>query len=267
MTYFDEMNQYQWLFNVLEEINTTVQRKYQSGHFSKKLKDDHSPVTSIDLWVHKRLETCLSLYDKSTPVISEESVSTLTSQLFLSHRFWLIDPIDGTQEMINKTGDFCICVSLIEHFKAKLGFIAIPKTGEVFFGDSELKLFGSIYKKKFKGYQALKSRKDTIVLQSRFHFDANVENMYSKLAYQIAPQTLQRQVVGSAIKFIYVALDKADGFIKTNETYAWDSAAGSAIVQAAGGQVALLNGEPILYNQIKHSGFFVESKKGFFNLV
>ncbi len=248
-------------FNVLKDINIEVQKRYHLNDFNVEIKSDNSPVTSIDLWVHKRLEACLLDYDRNIPVISEESVSSHTGERVLERRFWLIDPIDGTQEMIKKTGEFCICVALIEDFKARLGFIATPLTGDVFFGDSHEMQFGSMSKQGFQWHQSLQSREDIIVLESRFFSNRDVEKIYAKLESQIAPKKLQRRVVGAAIKFVYVALGKADGFVKTNETYAWDSAAGVAIIHAAGGYASLLNGDEIVYNQLKHPGFLVESKQ------
>ena len=102
-------------------------------------KDDNSPLTSADLSSNEAI--LLTLSQSEIPICSEESLLNL-DELANLERFWLIDPLDGTKDFICKTGEFCICIALIEHGRPILGVIYAPKFDEMYYSDGR-GLFGT----------------------------------------------------------------------------------------------------------------------------
>lgn len=102
-------------------------------------KDDNSPLTSADLSANEAILSTLS--QSEIPICSEESLLNL-DELAILERFWLIDPLDGTKDFICKTGEFCICIALIEHGRPILAVIYAPKFDEMYYSDGR-GLFGT----------------------------------------------------------------------------------------------------------------------------
>ncbi|MBP6218402.1 MAG: 3'(2'),5'-bisphosphate nucleotidase CysQ [Oligoflexales bacterium] len=214
-----------------------------------KKKSDQSPVTSGDIAAHEIIERRLLQLFPEIPVVSEESYDP--SELGLWERtgaytgefFWLIDPIDGTREYIQKTGDFTINISLIQGTKPLLGIIYAPLSSELFYG-----LIGAGSYKQTSGgpIQALHTqsmREDFVRLVSRRPKESIINEFQKKW-----PKG-SLKAISSSIKLCRLAEGVGDFYIRNGRTQEWDTAAGQCILEAAGGKVCTLEGEVLPYRK------------------
>lgn len=207
------------------EAGRAIMLEYES--FSVRLKDDHSPVTSADIAANDKIYEILS--KSGIEICSEESVLEYDKRQEAGV-FWLVDPLDGTKEFIEKNGDFCVCIALIEAGKAVLGVIFIPTTGELFYASNA----GVFMEKLGAGYKLLemvnlnKSYKDEKVV----YISRRSKNLTSKeIASSLGFDTCTR---GSAIKFVRL-VQNGGIYVRLSPSYLWDNAAGDAIVRLSGG--------------------------------
>lgn len=218
-------------------------------------KKDGSPVTRADYQSHDFLKRGLNHITPDIPVISEEDES---SWILKSPLYWLIDPLDGTKGFIHKTGEFCINIALMQNDAPIFGLIHIPLTQEIFYG----------YEK--KAYHFFK-RKMTFI-QTRFPPPQGMTLLLGGNEKKYSPQEdfflkvysinkIER--ILSAIKFAYIAAGQADLYLRFEACGEWDTAAGQALVEAAGGIVTQLNGNSFLYGKpgLINEGFVVFGRK------
>ena len=111
--------------------SNTVLAIYQSEGHNVKSKQDGSPVTEADIASHQILTSGLTKLDKTIPILSEEGNASVMHDQNL---FWLIDPLDGTKEFINKNGEFTVNIALIEYGSPILGIVFSPAVEENFYG-------------------------------------------------------------------------------------------------------------------------------------
>ena len=100
---------------------------YQSGEFEQEMKLDHTPVTSADIAAHNYLSTQLALLTPDIPILSEEDCDIAIAERQSWDTYWLLDPLDGTQEFISRSGDFATIIALVHNNKPILGMIYGPK--------------------------------------------------------------------------------------------------------------------------------------------
>jgi 3'(2'), 5'-bisphosphate nucleotidase len=228
------------LISLVEEVGSFIAAQYTKDiEITKKV--DGSPVTEIDNESQKLLKQGLSQITPNIPIISEEDE---TSWSIKSELYWLIDPLDGTKGFIFKTGDFCINIALMENLKPVFGLIHIPLSRETYFG----------YEKKafrfFEGQNASIQTRSfpqqgvTLLLGGYGQKHKDQENFF--LRTFPVDQTLRLR---SAIKFCLIASGQADIYIRFEPCSEWDTAAGQAIVEAAGGIMTLIDGKPFTYGK------------------
>ncbi|MBD3376114.1 3'(2'),5'-bisphosphate nucleotidase CysQ [candidate division KSB1 bacterium] len=229
---------------------------YRSGNFDVQTKDDNSPLTRADKASHRLIKA--GLYDlfPDIPLISEEGRDQPFEQRQSWSQFWLVDPLDGTKEFIKRNGEFTVNIALIQDRQPVFGIIYAPVWDMLYYGDKETGAF-----KARPGDNAIAIRVDTresglIAVKSRSHASAEEEAFFNPL--DIADVIS----VGSSLKFCMVAEGRAQVYYRHGPTWEWDTAAGHAIVNAAGGLVAIPGGHPLQYNKevIKNGSFYVMSK-------
>ena len=212
-------------------------------------KEDGSPVTEADqkaeLLIEKRLLDILP----DIPVIGEESFSQGKSIDFSEHDyFWLLDPLDGTRAFVAGEADFTVNIALIHKCEPVLGVIYAPESGETYAGYIEDD--GS--KKSIRNFEDSDNDKDirsrkmpkaglTVMLGNRYG-DAEVQE---KLLEQFKVKKIIRR--SSSIKICTIASGKADLYPRIGPTCEWDTAAGHAILRAAGGDIVDMKGQPLKY--------------------
>ncbi|MDP4175946.1 MAG: 3'(2'),5'-bisphosphate nucleotidase CysQ [Bacteroidota bacterium] len=208
------------------------------------LKSDESPLTKADLLSQKIISSSLKKIYPSIPIISEESKQTDYEERKQWEYFWLVDPLDGTKEFIKGNGEFTVNIALIEKNSPVLGVVFIPALNLLYFASKWIK--GSF--KRAQGSEDLKlkvnsdKKTDLIAVKSRSHSSSSEEEFFSKLPVSSVIQA------GSSLKFCLIAEGVADIYLRSGHTYEWDTAAGQAILEKAGGYVYSM-GESLKYNK------------------
>lgn len=241
-----------FLSNLLEavkaaalEAGTELWQLYQSGNYEQQQKSDQSPVTTADLAANAIIIARLSELTPDIPIISEESRLAPLLQRNQWPRYWLIDPMDGTQEFVARSGDFAVSIALVEHGWPALGVIYWPKH-QVFYyatrGKGAFKQDGSainkIHVNQFTLGESLK-----IAVSRR----QPLEPIINLLQLE---QNVEYIALGScSLKSCLIAEGKADCYLRLGPTGEWDTGAVQVIVEEAGGQILDSEFTPLSYNQ------------------
>lgn len=213
------------------------------GEFAVQHKGDDSPLTAADLAAHRCITAGLAALTPGVPVLSEESRDVDIALRRQWRRFWLVDPLDGTREFIKRNGEFTVNIALVEDGVAVFGVIQQPVTGGLWHGA----LGQGAYRREADHDIPIRTRKPATtpltVAASRSHRDGRTQALLDLLP--------GADVIGcgSALKFCKLAEGAIDLYPRFHPTSEWDTAAGQAIVEAAGGVVQDLAGRPFRYNQ------------------
>ena len=213
------------------------------GEIAVKRKEDHSPVTEADERAEAVILRHLAEITPDVPVVSEEQAAAGCIPEF-GRRFWLVDPLDGTKEFIQRNGEFTINIALVEDGRPRLGVVYAPAQGRLYSGVAGQ---GAAVEDD-AGRRPIACRRagdgGLTVVSSRSHGDA--EALHAWLAgRKIAAQAH----AGSSLKFCLVAAGEADVYPRLGRTMEWDTAAGHAVLAAAGGQVTTLDGAELRYGK------------------
>jgi 3'(2'), 5'-bisphosphate nucleotidase len=205
-------------------------------------KSDGSPVTEAD----QKAEAVILDYLRPTgiPVLAEESVSAGRIPE-LGDRFFVVDPLDGTKEFLKRNGEFTVNIALVEGGRPVLGVVLAPVTGEAFSGGPEGAFCYLIVDGKITGQRAMRVRHESPlrVVASRSHGHAALQSLCDTFAIT------DDVSVGSSLKFCLVARGDAQLYPRFTPTSEWDTAAGQAVLEAAGGVVLTLDGQPLSYGK------------------
>lgn len=217
--------------NFLRSISDEASQRILEVYNSKitfKIKDDHSPVTIADTESNEIICQKIKKEFKSIPIISEEN----KKKTIKSETYFLVDPLDGTKEFIQRNGEFTVNIALIVNNRPKLGVIQLPAHNLQYFSDG----FHSFkYNGALKKIFSFTSSKKLRLLISRSHLDVDTKKVIKKF------ENTKFQKVGSSLKFCYLAEGRADIYIRNGKTMAWDVAAGIAILKTAGGDIKTLD--------------------------
>ena len=220
---------------------------YDSGSFESDAavqhKDDRSPLTAADLASHRCIVAGLQALTPGIPVLSEESGDLDIAARRQWTTFWLVDPLDGTREFIKRNGEFTVNIALVEDGVAIFGVIQQPVTGALWHGGAGLGAF----RRDGAAEVAIRVRAPASVplriAASRSHRDARTQALLDALP---GSETV---ACGSSLKFCRIAEGGIDLYPRFGPTSEWDTAAGQAILEAAGGAVLDPQGRPFRYNQ------------------
>ena len=205
------------------------------GDVAVSQKSDASPVTEADHASHRLICQALQSLTPNIPILSEES----TLEQLIGRRdwpvCWMIDPLDGTKEFLEGTGEFTVNIALIVEAEAVLGLIAAPNRGHLDLGvpDWGARRYPLFSDEEGADLSArpLDPAAQLVMSASARHREERVQMMLTRLA-ELA-QGAQRLDAGSALKFCDVASGSADVYPRTSPCYEWDLAAGDALVRAA----------------------------------
>lgn len=287
-----------WLLPRLVEICRTAGQGildvYETS-FSVEVKADRSPLTLADRRSHDIITRGLIEINEnafSIPILSEEGEDIPYRERNKWEYFWLVDPLDGTREFVNRNGEFTVNVALVHRSKPILGVIHVPTTGVTFFAAEDLGSFrirASNWQKRIQDTDmpskdiSLQGRGGTIqgiqeavrisdsegvdkliaagdrlplpisrtrftVVSSRSHMSEETAKFIDKL--RIQHKEIDFISAGSSLKFCLVAEGSADIYPRLAPTKEWDTAAGQAVVEQAGGRVFIKEtSEPLSYNK------------------
>lgn len=214
-----------------------------------EVKEDASPLTLADQRSHHVIVEGLQQLDELLPILSEEGSSIPYSERKQWDAFWLVDPLDGTKEFIKKNDEFTVNIALIKNGFPTLGIIYAPALDTFYFGQQGVGSFkleqastvqfaddNELIEKSLPLQIVKPNKNETVrVVASRSHMSKETEAFIEEQKLQYA----QVDVIsaGSSLKFCLVAEGKAHYYPRYAPTMEWDTAAGQAIVEAAGGIV------------------------------
>jgi 3'(2'), 5'-bisphosphate nucleotidase len=226
--------------------------------FDVREKTDKTPVTEADLAAERIIVGILEKAFPDIPVISEERVEAegLPPSAPL---FWAVDPLDGTREFIAKNGEFAVCIGLVEAGRPVLGVVHGPAQNLTYAARGP----GTATRRRNGGaVEPIAARapaaEGLVVVHSRSHENSR------RLAEFLADYPVKERVkCGSALKFGVLAAGEADLYPRFGTTMEWDTAAGQAILEAAGGRVDARDGAPLLYGKpgLKNDGFIAWGRR------
>ena len=206
-------------------------------------KDDHSPLTAADLAAHRCIVEGLRALTPGIPVLSEESRDADIGERRAWTRLWVVDPLDGTREFIKRNGEFTVNIALVEDGVATFGVIQQPVTGLLWHGMPGQGAF----RREGDADRPIRVRIPATaplrIAASRSHRDARTQALLDALPGS------EVMGCGSSLKFCRIAEGGIDLYPRFGPTSEWDTAAGQAILEAAGGAVLDPRGRPLRYNQ------------------
>lgn len=226
-----------------KQAGAAILAVYRQEHPVVLHKSDHTPVTEADLVAHQLLVEGLAQLTPQFPILSEEGAGIDYAERQTWSTYWLVDPLDGTKEFIARNGEFTVNVALIHQQQPVLGVIYAPVFDECYFSvrgkpaykQQQQQLPQVVHTTPWTG-QTLR------VMGSRRH---NAERLTQVLTAFPAVEIIP---MGSSLKSCRVAEGAADLYLRMGPTSEWDTAAAQCIVEAAGGQVVDVHGQPLRYN-------------------
>lgn len=217
-----------------------------AGH-GVRMKPDHSPVTDADVQAEAIILTHLAQHFPDIPVVAEEEISAGRIPCCDADRFFLVDALDGTKEFIAGKPDYTVNIALIELGRPVAGVVYAPSYGKLFSAEGNraeavtIDTNGQFLKRHV--IQTREPQEPLIAIASRSHNSPETGNYLSGLG------TDRFQSIGSSLKFCMLAEGEADVYPRFTRTMQWDTAAGDAVLRAAGGATLELDGRPLAYGE------------------
>jgi len=228
------------LITLTSDVGVQILSHYKNTLKVEK-KPDETPLTIADKDAHQSLVSALSKLTPNTPILSEESDVVAFEERSKWQEYWLIDPLDGTRDFIEQTGEFCICIAYIKNHDAIFGLIYAPFTHTHYYGFEN-----ATYKRHNNHQKRLQTRPAEQPLRVLTgHHSAHNLALQAHLQ-QLGEYRLRH--LGSALKFCEIAQGNYDYYPRFGPCSEWDTAAGGCILQNAGGCVVDENGKPLKYN-------------------
>lgn len=214
--------------------------------FEVDYKGDDSPLTSADLASHKVITEKLQALTPDIPCLSEEGASIPFAERRQWQTYWLIDPLDGTREFVKKNGEFTVNIALITNGEPILGVVSAPALDTDYYAARGIGAFRSEKQQEAERISVSACHQPPRLLVSRSHRSAEIDDLLQRIGPHEAVSR------GSSLKFCMVACGNADLYPRLGLTSEWDTAAGQAVVEAAGGSVSLADAAqrfaPLRYN-------------------
>ncbi|WP_373777425.1 3'(2'),5'-bisphosphate nucleotidase CysQ [Glaesserella sp.] len=236
-------------------LNNVLTIAYQAGRHLQdfytqsvkiQIKEDQTPVTEADLFVSQFVIEQLKQLTPDIPVLSEEASKISLNERQQWQQYWLIDPLDGTQQFIDRTDQFSVVIGLVQHNRPVLGVIHAPALDKTYYAMNSHGAF-------------LQENKQTLQLQHNCKIPAETDRLLitigtsnsEKIVQAIQPpyQVNFLKYGSSSLKAGLVAEGKADCYIRLGDTGEWDTAAAEVLLAETGGQIFDLRFQPLTYNQ------------------
>jgi len=214
--------------------------------FTIDTKADNSPVTLADTAAEAIILAGLAESYPDIPVIAEESVAA-GHVPEIGGRFFLVDPLDGSKEFISKNGEFTVNIALVEDGIPVCGVVYAPALGRIWWGDQGYGSFAGrvVDNQVFDGapIRIRQASEGLCAIGSRSHGSGEGDPRLGAFAIT------EFKSAGSSLKFCLLASGEADLYPRLGRTMEWDTAAGDAVLRAAGGRVDQLDGTPLVYGK------------------
>ncbi len=228
------------------EAGREIMRVFHAGYAVHE-KADASPVTEADRRAEEIILSGLRAAFPATPCVAEEEVSAGIVPVELGEEFFLIDPLDGTKEFVNRRTDFTVNIALVRQGVPEIGVVFAPCTGRLYSGQpgraEAAQVDAEFHIASRRGISVRTSVPPLAVVASRSHNTPETE------AYIRSLGGAEIVSVGSSLKFCLVASAEADIYPRFGRTMEWDTAAGDAVLRAAGGTTSTLDGALLSYGK------------------
>jgi len=215
--------------------------------FSVAHKVDDSPVSEADTGSEQAISEALGNTEPKIPIVAEEAVSRGTLPA-IGRTFLLVDPLDGTKEFISRNGEFTVNIALIEDGVPVSGVVLAPALGLAYCASRKGAWKGTIASDltgigDWTPIRVRRSSAHPIAVASRSHMNPATADALHQAACG------EHRSIGSSLKFGLLAAGEADFYPRLGPTMEWDTAAGDAVLRAAGGAVVTLDGDPLAYGK------------------
>jgi len=229
------------LVRIAQAAGVVVMRHYEAG-CNTRVKADRSPVTDADEEAETLILAELAMAFPNVPVVAEEEAAA-GRVAKVGSRFFLVDPVDGTKEFIKRGGEFTVNIGEIVDGVPVSGVVFAPAIGRLFVGaagEGAFEISGGVT----RAIAARAPAEDGLVaVSSKSHPDAKTDALLKSLAVK------GNTNAGSSLKFCLVAAGEADIYPRAGHTMEWDTAAGDAVLRAAGGRMTDWDGAPFVYGK------------------
>jgi 3'(2'),5'-bisphosphate nucleotidase len=235
------------LVGIAVDAGRAILTIYASRYLSSRSKTDGSPVTAADYAAEAIILERLSLLYPEIPIIAEEEAAAgRASQV--ADRFFLVDPLDGTLEFLSRSADFTVNIALVEDRRPIRGVVYAPAHAVIYAGEPETGAREArVVDHIVQAWRPITCRRPPeaglAVVASRTHMSPETEGFVRRLG------AANLVSAGSSLKFCRVAAGEADLYPRLARTMEWDTAAGDAVLRAAGGRVCTLDGAPLAYGK------------------
>jgi len=235
--------------NILPETNLAIEAAMKAGkavievyknNFSYQVKDDNSPITEADIKSNGIIQETLSI--TNIPILSEENVDDLVR---LKHeKIWIVDPLDGTSDFVEKTGEFTIMISLVQSSKPILGVIYWPTEDKLYVAQKNkgaYELFSGHWKK--LNVNNISNLEKCHAVISRHHLSESDKKFIKKL------NLLEFNQKGSSLKVLDICSGEAEVYLTTtNKIKQWDTCASHCLISESDGKITSMYGEDLEFN-------------------
>lgn len=232
------------IVGLAERAGTAVMKSYSQAEYATTYKEAGSPLTCADIASHELIVDGLCTLTPTVPVLSEESKTAPYDVREQWRAFWLIDPLDGTKEFIERNGEFTVNIALVEEGKPVLGVVHAPAIDVTYFAAAGIGAFKRNAQNRISPISAAEYDKSRVkVVVSRSHPSEELKKFLGRIDF------LECVEMGSSLKICLVAEGEAHLYPRLGPTMEWDTAAAHCVVEMAGGAITDLKGDALRYNK------------------
>ena len=228
---------------IAESAGQAILTVYDTN-FSVESKADASPITEADRRAHEVIQAGLVALPETLPILSEEARAVPWEVRRHWKEYWLVDPLDGTKEFIQRNGQFTVNIALVSNGRPVLGVVHVPVSGVTYAGIVGAHAWRRTGAGEKQPIRVSPPHDGPVrVVGSRSHRGPDLDGYLERLGeHQMVP-------MGSSLKFCIVAEGNADVYPRLGPTSEWDTAAAEAVLTAAGGRVVTSDGRGMAYNK------------------
>ncbi len=226
---------------IAERAGERIMAVYRTADFEVEAKADDSPLTRADQAAHDAIRAGLAQLTPELPQLSEEGEDIDAAERAAWRQYWLIDPLDGTREFIKRNGEFTVNIALIEDGRPVLGVVHAPDLGMTWAATAAGEAWREVGGER-SSIRTRAARPPLTAVVSRSHREAAVSDMLERLG------DFRELSVGSSLKICRIAEGEADLCPRFGPTCEWDTGAAQCVLEAAGGCLMDVGGQPLRYN-------------------
>jgi 3'(2'), 5'-bisphosphate nucleotidase len=230
------------LLPIVARAGAAIMRVYADQGFTVQKKPDNSPLTLADLESQRVISAGLAALTPGIPILSEESAQAPWAERQTWSELWVVDPLDGTREFVKRNGEFTVNIALVVNHEPVLGMVAAPALGLLYWGAAGVGAFSRHRDEAQIPIKVAAPQEPLRIVGSRSHPSPQTAVYLARLGAHTMTG------IGSSLKFCLVAEGKADLYPRFGPTSEWDTAAGQALLEAAGGHVTRIDGHRMRYN-------------------